>query len=248
MIRVRSDTFMRFRFAQLSTLAVLLTCAAGTSSAQSRKSGNVAPDKRIFTKIYISVGDAAAPPYPIQSVSVFLISQTNDTLRFTTDGAGATSRFVPRGPYRLVTSDWVSTAGRDYKWILPVDIAPGMRDIVLSEANAFKPDPIVAESPGELDLPETARGTPAVNVNAPAIAGAMRVLTDSAGLAWEVFEEHFLESAVAHRYLPLPANRVVLLFNNDSETRQLASFPANWRSLSNSELAALLLKATRIRP
>lgn len=239
---------MRVCLAHLSTVAVLFLGGARTSFAQSHKAGNVGPDKRIFTKIYIDVGDAAAPPYPIQSVNVLLISSDNDTVRLTTDGAGATTRYVQRGHYRLLTSDWVSTAGRDYKWIMPIDIAPGMRDIVLSESNAFKPDPIVAESPGELDLPETARGTPALNVNAPAIAGAMRVLTDSAGLAWEVFEEHFLESAVAHRYLPLPANRVVLLFNNDSETRELASFPANWRSLSNSQLAALLLQATRIRP
>jgi len=239
---------MRVRLAQLSPLAVLLICGAPALSAQSRHAGNVGPDKRIFTKIYISVGDAAAPPYPIQSVSVLLISESNDTVRLTTDGAGATTRFVPRGRYRLVTSDWVSTAGMDFKWSMPVDIAPGMRDIVLSESNAFRPNPIVAESPGELGIPETPRGTPTVSANAPTVPGAARMLTDSAGLAWEVFEEHFLESAVAHRYLPLPTNRVVLLFNNDTETRELQTFPANWRSLSNSELAALLAKATRIRP
>lgn len=239
---------MRVCLAHLSTLAVLLVGSTSMLFAQSRAAGNVGPDKRIFTKIYISVGDAAAPPYPIQSVNVFLISETDDTVRLTTDGAGATTRFVPRGRYRLITSDWVSTAGRDFKWSMPVDIAPGMRDIVLSESNSFKPAPIVSESPGELGLPETARGTPTISANAPTVPGSARTLTDSAGLAWEVFEEHFLESAVAHRYLPLPANRVVLLFNNDSETRELASFPANWRSLSNSELAALLLQATRIRP
>ena len=239
---------MRVRLAHLSTLAVLLFGGAYSLSAQSRAAGNVGPDKRIFTKIYISVGDAAAPPYPIQSVSVFLISETNDTVRLTTDGAGATTRFVPRGRYRLVTSDWVSTAGRDFKWSMPIVIAPGMRDIVLTESNAFKPAPIVAESPGELGLPETPRGTPAVSANAPTASGAARMVTDSAGLAWEVFEEHFLESAVAHRYLPLPANRVVLLFNSDAETRELQAFPENWRSLPNSELEALLAKATRIRP
>jgi hypothetical protein len=239
---------MRVRLGALSIAAVLFIGGAHSLSAQSRAAGNVGPDKRIFTKIFISVGDAAAPPYPIQSVSVFLISESDDTVRLTTDGAGATTRFVPRGRYRLVTSDWVSTAGKDFKWSMPVDIAPGMRDIVLTESNAFKPDPIVAESPGEVGLTETARATPIVSANAPAIAGASRMLTDSAGLAWEVFEEHFLESAVAHRGLPLPDNRVVLLFNNDTETRELQSFPANWRSLSNSQLAALLVQATRIRP
>lgn len=239
---------MRVRLGPLSISALLFIGGAHSLFAQSRAAGNVGPDKRIFTKIYISVGDAAAPPYPIQSVSVFLISEADDTVRLTTDGAGATTRFIPRGRYRLTTSDWVSTAGKDFKWSMPIDIAPGMHDIVLTESNAFKPDPIVAESPGELSLTETPHATPTVTANAPTIAGATRTVTDSAGLAWQVFEEHFLESAVAYRSLPLPENRVVLLFNNDSETRELASFPANWRSLSNRQLAALLLQATRIRP
>jgi hypothetical protein len=62
-----------------------------------------------------------------------------------------------------------------------------------------------------------------------------------------VFEEEFVQSAVAHRDLPLPDAKVVLLFNNDTQTRELSPFPANWRSLTDTDLALLLAKATRVR-
>jgi len=228
----------------------LLIGSAGTADAQALPAGLVGPDKRIYTKVFVFVGDAASPPLPIQDVRVLLVSQASDTITMITDGAGASMEFLPRGPYRLMTLDWVTAGGRNYKWSMPVTIAPGMGDIVLDETNAERDaNPIVAESPGELGLSDRAvapkrpfRGV------APSRYGTRRIFTDSAGLPWEVFEEHFLPSAVAHRDLPLPDEKVVLLFNNDAETRQLTQFPPNWRSLSDSELATWLAKATRIRP
>ena len=230
--------------------AALLIGGAGAIQGQALPAGLVGPDKKIYTKVFVFVGDAASPPLPIQDVRVLLVSETSDTITMITDGAGASMNFLPRGSYRLLTVDWVTAGGRNYKWSMPVNIAPGMGDIVLDESNAQgEASPIVAESPGELGLSDrSVAPKPPVNAVAPYPFGARRIFTDSAGLPWEVFEEHFLPSAVAHRDLPLPDEKVVLLFNNEAETRELAQFPTNWRSLPDSELAAWLAKATRIRP
>jgi hypothetical protein len=191
-----------------------------------------------------------APPYPIQGVRVLLVSAANDTVRLATDGAGATSAFVPRGEYRLLTLDWVSAGGKDYKWNLPVTIAPGMRDMELTAQNAAPlAQPTIAESPGEIEPPRTDATTALTpSASAPkALAGRRRVV-DSSGFAWDVFEERFSRGAVWGTALALPTVEVMLLFNRDEETRQLDHFPANWRSLSNDELAGLLAAATRTRP
>jgi len=235
-------------FALLVVAALMGT--TGAADAQALPAGLVGPDKKIYTKVFVFVGDAASPPLPIQDVRVLLVSATSDTVTMITDAAGASMDFLPRGPYRLVTLDWVSAGGRNYKWSMPITVAPGMGDIVLDETNAEgEANPIVAESPGELGLLNQAvAAKPPVRAVAPYPYGARRIFTDSAGLPWEVFEEHFLQSAVAHRDLPLPDEKAVLLFNNDAETRQLTHFPPNWRSLSDAELATWLAKATRIRP
>lgn len=128
-------------------------------------------------------------------------------------------------------------------------LTSGLLAVVLDQSNAMpEASPIVAESPGELGLPSPAvNRTPPVRAVAPYPYGGRRIFHDSDGLPWEVYEESFVESAVAHRELPLPDDKVVLLFNNDAQTRQLSTFPANWRSLSDSDLSLLLAKATRVR-
>lgn len=230
--------------------AAMLTGSAGAACAQQAlPAGLVGPDKKIYTKVFVFVGDATLPPYPIQDVHVLLLSPAGDTVSLLTDGAGASTAFVPRGPYRLVTLDWVGTGGRIFKWNLPVKVAPGMGDIVLDESNSMpEANPIVAESPGELGLPSAALSPkPPVSAVAPYAYGSRRIFHDSDGLPWEVYEENFVQSAVAHRDLPLPDQKAVLLFNNDAQTRELTPFPANWRSLPDTELSLLLAKATRVR-
>jgi len=241
--------FMTRSLLALLGAAMFATIPGAAYAQQALPAGLVGPDKKIYTKVFVFVGDATLPPYPIQDVHVLLVSPTGDTVRLLTDGAGASTAFVPRGPYRLITLDWVGTGGRDFKWNLPVKIAPGMGDIVLDQSNAMpEASPIVAESPGELGLPSPAvNRTPPVRAVAPYPYGGRRIFHDSDGLPWEVYEESFVESAVAHRELPLPDDKVVLLFNNDAQTRQLSTFPANWRSLSDSDLSLLLAKATRVR-
>jgi len=230
--------------------AAIVVGTASAANAQVLPAGLVGPDRKIYTKVFVFVGDAASPPLPIQDVRVLLVSETSDTITMITDGAGASMDFLPRGPYHLLTLDWVTAGGRNYKWSMHVTIALGMGDIVLDQTNAEgEANPIVAESPGELGLPgQAVAPKPPVRAVAPYPYGARRIFADSAGLPWEVFEERFLPSAVAHRDLPLPDEKVVLLFNNDAETRELTQFPPNWRSLSDTELAAWLAKATRIRP
>ena len=238
----------RFRWSQL-TLAMLISSAAALR-AQGWPAGSVGFDKTIYAKIYIGVGDALAPPYPIQGVRVLLVSAANDTVRLATDGAGATSTFVPRGVYRLLTLDWVTAGGKDYKWNMPVTIAPGMRDTELTAGNAAPlAQPIVAESPGEIAQWRTVAPvalTP--SASPPAAIAARRRVVDSSGFVWDVFEQHFSRGAVWGTALSLPAVELMLVFNRDEETRQLEHFPANWHSLSNEELTSWLAKATRIRP
>lgn len=230
-------------------IAMLIGTAGAARAQQALPAGLVGPDKKIYTKVFVFVGDATLPPYPIQDVHVLLVSPDGDSVALLTDGAGASTAFVPRGSYRLVTLDWVGAGGRNFKWNLPVKIRPGMGDIVLDESNAMpEANPIVAESPGELDLPSKAISPkPPVHAVAPYAYGARRIFHDSDGLPWEVYEEEFVQSAVAHRDLPLPDAKVVLLFNNDAQTRELSPFPANWRSLSDADLSVLLAKATRVR-
>lgn len=229
--------------------ALLIGATGAVDAQQALPAGLVGPDKKIYTKVFVFVGDATLPPYPIQDVHVLLVSPDGDSVALLTDGAGASTAFVPRGPYRLITLDWVGTGGRTFKWNLPVKIAPGMGDIVLDETNAMpEASPIVAESPGELGLPSGAASPkPPVRAVAPYAYGNRRIFHDADGLPWEVYEEEFVQSAVAHRDLPLPDAKVVLLFNNDTQTRELSPFPVNWRSLSDTDLSLLLAKATRVR-
>ena len=238
----------RSLFAFIGT-AIVIATAGAAGAQQALPAGLVGPDKKIYTKVFVFVGDATLPPYPIQDVHVLLVSPDGDSVALLTDGAGASTAFVPRGRYRLVTLDWVGAGGRNFKWNLPVKIAPGMGDIVLDESNAMRDaNPIVAESPGELGLPsEAITPKPPVRAVAPYPYGSRRIFHDSEGLPWEVFEEEFVQSAVAHRDLPLPDAKVVLLFNNDTQTRELSPFPANWRSLTDTDLSLLLAKATRVR-
>jgi len=233
-------------------LLLALTMWIGSAAqlcAQAWPAGSVGFDKAIYAKVYIGVGDALAPPYPIQGVRVMLVSASNDTVRMTTDGAGAAAAYVKRGRYRLLTLDWVGAGGKDYKWNMPLTVAPGMRDVELDANNAAPPaQPIVAESPGEIEMPKTEIVVPIPDAK-PAVAEAgRRRLVDSSGFAWDVFEQRFSRGAVFGTALKLPASEVTLVFNRDAETRQLDDFPTNWRSLSNEELAAWLTKARRVRP
>lgn len=238
----------RFRRSQL-TLAMVISSATALR-AQAWPAGSVGFDKAIFAKIYIGVGDALAPPYPIQGVRVLLVSAANDTVRLATDGAGATSAFVPRGQYQLVTLDWVSAGGKDYKWNLPLTVAPGMRDMELTAQNAAPlAQPTIAESPGEVETRRTDAMTALTpGESAPKVLAGRRRVVDSSGFVWDVFEQRFSRGAVWGTALTLPTVELLLVFNRDDETRQLDHFPANWRSLSNEELAAWLAKATRTRP
>jgi hypothetical protein len=143
----------------------------------------------------------------------------------------------------------VGAGGKDYKWNMPLTVAPGMRDVELDANNASPPaEPIVAESPGEIEMPKSEIVVPIPDAK-PAVAEAgRRRLVDSSGFAWDVFEQRFSRGAVFGTALKLPASEVTLVFNRDAETRQLDDFPANWRSLSNEELAEWLAKARRDRP
>jgi hypothetical protein len=234
------------------TLLLTLTMSIGSAPparAQAWPAGSVGFDKAIYAKVYIGVGDALAPPYPIQGVRVMLVSASSDTVRMTTDAAGAAAAYVPRGRYRLLTLDWVGAGGKDYKWNMPLTVAPGMRDIELDADNAAPPaEPIVAESPGQIEMPKSEIAVPIPAAKPAAAETGRRRVVDSSGFAWDVFEQRFSRGAVFGTALKLPATEVTLVFNRDAETRQLDDFPANWRSLSNDELAAWLAKARRVRP
>jgi hypothetical protein len=218
--------------------------------AQARPAGSVLGDKTIYAKFYLGVGDAVAPPFPVAGVRLLLVSATNDTVRLTMDAAGAAAAYVPRGDYRLVTLDWVTTSGKNYKWDLPLKVMPAMRDVELSAQNSIVPPRlVVSESPAELASPGVASPKVTVASKKPTLELAgRRLLMDSSGFAWEVFEQTFGQGAVWGTALDKPTVEVALVFSRDEETRQLDHFPANWRSLSNEDLARYLEKARRIRP
>jgi len=234
----------------LLVLAMIVGSVAALR-AQAWPAGSVGSDKSIYTKVYIGVGDALAPPSPVQGVRVLLVSAANDTVQLTTDAAGATHAYVRRGVYRLLTLDWVSAGGRDYKWNMPLTIAPGMRDLELTADNAATaPNPVVAEKLSDMGLRGPATTTVAISNGETArswVATHRRIVDDS-GFAWDVFEQRFSRGAVWGTSLALPAVELTLVFNRDDQTRQLDHFPANWRSLANDELAALLATARTVRP
>lgn len=239
------------RFIPSLTVLAALLGGATASHAQAWPAGSVGADKTIYAKVYINVGDALARPMPIGQVRMLLVSATNDSVRLATDAAGAAAAYVKRGEYRLVTLDWVSSAGKDYKWNMPLVVAPGMHDVVLTSQNAATaPKLVVAESPAEL-APPSAVKTEVTVAPAPApsySSSGRRQIVDSSGFAWDVFESSFARGAVWGTALNLPSVEVALVFNRDSETRQLDHFPANWRSLPNDKLAAFLAQARRTRP
>lgn len=239
---------------RLRTTLLVLAMSIGSAAAlraQAWPAGSVGSDKSIYTKVYIGVGDALAPPSPIQGVRVLLVSVANDSVQLITDAAGATHAYVPRGEYHLLTLDWVSAGGKDYKWNMPLTVAPGMHDLELTADNAATlPNPVVAENLGDMGLRSPVATTVTVSGGeaATTVVEAHRRVVDSSGFAWDVFEQRFSRGAVWGTSLRLPSVEVTLVFNRDAETRQLDHFPANWRSLSNEELASWLEKARHIRP
>lgn len=231
--------------------AVPLMAFAGTCMlhAQAQRAGNVSLDKTVFAKVYVDVGDALAPPMPIQGIHVLLVSAAGDTVHLETDGAGATSAYVPRGKYQLVTLDMVNAAGKSYRWNVPVTVAPGMGEVVLSEGNAAKLGSTFTVSAGEVSTSGTgATITVPPPEPPPTEYAARRRVVDMSGFVWDVFQQDFSRGAVWGTSLALPKSEVLLVFNRDEETRQLAEFPKNWHSLPNDELAQLLAKAKRVRP
>jgi hypothetical protein len=234
-----------------SALTVLtMVGATPVLFAQALPAGSVDLEKAIYAKIYIDVGDALAPPVPLQGIHVLLVSQSSDTIRLTTDGAGATSAYLPRGKYQLLTSDMVRAGGKDYRWNVPMTIAPGMGDVVLTAQNSSQLGaPTFAISAGEVSTPPTGAK---IKVPPPAPSpveyAARRRVVDSSGFVWDVFEQEFSRGAVWGTSLTLPKQESMLVFNRDEETRQLEQFPKNWHSLPNDELAKWLATATRVRP
>jgi hypothetical protein len=239
--------------ARAHTLALALLASIGSApilQAQALPAGSVDLDSRIYAKVYISVGDALAPPYPIQGIPVLLVSASNDTIRLATDGAGATRVYLPRGPYRLLTADMGRAGGKDYRWNIPIIIAPGMRDVVLTAQNSAQlGSPTFAVSSGEVATPSTGAKIAVPPPKPPPVEyAARRRVVDSSGFVWDVFEQEFNRGAVWGTSLALPDSESLLVFNRDEETRQIAQFPKNWHSLPNDELAQLLAKAKRVRP
>ena len=233
--------------------AIVALAVAGFSTAlhgQALPAGSVDLEKAIYTKIYINVGDALAPPTPLQGIHVLLVSAADDTIRLTTDGAGATTAHLPRGKYQLLTSDIVRSGGKDYRWNVRMNIAPGMRDIVLTAKNSSQlGTPILAMSAGEVATsPTGAKITVPLPARPPVEYAARRRVVDSSGFVWDVFEQEFNRGAVWGTSLAIPTQESMLVFNRDEETRQLEQFPKNWHSLPNDELAKWLAKATRVRP
>jgi hypothetical protein len=231
----------------LATMSIVPAMAA---RAQAWPAGSVGFDKTIYAKIYIGVGDAVAPPLPIAGVRMLLVSAGNDTVRLATDGAGAVAAYVPRGEYHLLSLDEVIAGGQSYKWSIPLTIAPGMRDIELTAQNATSPPQlIVSASPAEIGPPISQPAVTEIpSIHAPKDLSGRRRMVDNSGFVWEVFEQTFGKGVVRGTWLPLPTVQVTLVFDRDAETRQLDQFPANWRSLSNTELSGWLVKARRVRP
>jgi hypothetical protein len=218
--------------------------------AQGQRAGNVSLDKTVYAKVYVDVGDALAPPMPIQGVRMLLVSAAGDTVHLETDGAGATSAYVPRGKYQLLTLDLVNSAGKYYRWNVPVTVAPGMSEVVLSEGNASRlGSPTFAVSAGEVSTPASGAAITVPPPQPPPTEyAARRRVVDMSGFVWDVFQQEFSRGAVWGTSLALPKSELMLVFNRDEETRQLEEFPKNWHSLSNDELAQLLAKAKRVRP
>ena len=238
------------RFRTLLLTVTMLAAFGPALRAQAMPAGSVDFDKAVYAKVYISVGDALTRPYPIQGIHVLLVSASNDTVRLATDGAGATSAYLPRGTYQLSTLDMVSAGGKDYRWNIPMTIAPGMGDVVLTAQNSSQLGaPTFAVSTGEVSKSPSGATIAVQPPPKPPVeyVGRRRVV-DQSGFVWDVFEQEFGRGAVWGTSLALPSAEKMLVFNRDEETRQLEQFPKNWHSLSNDELAEWLAKAKRVRP
>jgi hypothetical protein len=238
------------RLRMIAAAPLLFLTQTSVLQAQAQRAGNVSLDKTVYAKVYVDVGDALAPPMPIQGIRVLLVSATGDTVHLETDGAGATSAYVPRGKYQVVTLDLVNAAGKYYRWNVPVTVSPGMAEVVLSEGNAANlGSPTFAVSAGEVSTATSGETITVPPPKPPPVEyAARRRVIDMSGFVWDVFQQEFSRGAVWGTSLTLPKSEVMLVFNRDEETRQLEEFPKNWHSLSNDELAQLLAKAKRVRP
>jgi|GEM_PF-1639325 hypothetical protein len=248
---MRADPVVR-RVAEFGFLLVACLATGTGARAQIVPAGNPVAfgTDSLYAKIFLAIGDGAAPAFPIRGVHLLLIAANGDTTRLATDGAGAAAAYVAPGDYELESRDPVNWRGTDYFWKLRLSVAPDMSDLVLSVANAAPPIvPTLASRGPRGDLGGavtdasrvTALGDRPVRTN-------RRTIESPHGVRWDVFEQYFSPAAVVGKDLPLPTSLKVLVFDRPAETRQLDSFPEDWRDIPDSALVALLQKATRTRP
>lgn len=227
----------------------LALSVATPATAQVLLSGTRSVDGQSYARIYVIFSDTTKRYAPLAGVPILLVQPGGDSVVARTDAAGSVTMFLPPGDYHLVTP-LVVWHGREYAWRMVVHVGgDAMRDVVLSAGNAL---PTVAMTSAiTLALSGTRPGLD-VAVSAGGVASELgeeqRFVTDTHGLLWTVIEQDFSRAALYGQVLPLPAGLHKLVFLRDGEVRQLASFPSNWRTLSDAQLAALAERAERLWP
>jgi hypothetical protein len=123
----------------IAACAALLTIA-GSSAAQTAATPGQVIDGKVIVKVYVTLSDEAEPYHPLARFPISLHG-VNGTVRMTTDDVGVVTTALVAGDYRLVSDSAYGWRGRQYRWNLPLTVAPRMDIVDLTSKNADVGDP-----------------------------------------------------------------------------------------------------------
>lgn len=142
----------------LATLALSAALASPATAQLRADAGVVLPDGRVVTKIFVTLGDASQPYYPVARFPLVAYS-FSDSLALATDDAGIVVTGLAPGDYRVVSPAPIDFHGRSYRWSVPVTVREGVSTVNLTAANAAVTVPVVPTAVSRLDA--TVRAAPA---------------------------------------------------------------------------------------
>lgn len=233
------------------TAAASALCLAGlasTSGAQVRVAPGAAIGRQVVVRVSMVLADSGNyVPLVREDVDV---RGTPDSVTLTTNDAGGATALLTPGAHQAVAVQPVWWRGHRLTWRVPFDVHPGMGEVLLTLQNATVLDAPSAVTAARIS--SVAGGTVVSAAPAPAptkarVKRGAKVLIDVDGADWEVFAEQLGGPA------PAPGGRrgealYALMFHRDGHTRQLDQYPADWRELADSDLAALFARARVVEP
>ncbi len=165
---------MRTLSLSIAASCVLTSAMVFDASAQVPVAGDRDRSGRVLAKVVVKMPEPGALGFPVQSLSLFVVTENGDRVAIRTDAAGVASVWLSAGNYRFVTRDPTQWNGKAYTWDLIIRVRLGMGIIALSGANATKIVALVTEPAVVKAAPKTQTSSQLPSVMGAPVAGQPR--------------------------------------------------------------------------